>query len=104
MRSAPPLRPVTLLELLARPAPARVVAADLLLLVDVPRLDLHRHVEHVLLGELEARRPGAPRGRRRRERARLVAAAAVLQCAGSPGRLLLEAVRALVLHLHVVDV
>src|SRR3954470_18067325 len=103
LRSSHGLCPVTLLELLAAPAPARVVAADLLFLVDVPRLHLDGQVEHLLLGVLDARRHHA--GRRRGERARrpLGAAAGVLQPAGT-GRLLLEAVRALVLDLHVVDV
>src|SRR2546423_13476112 len=98
MRPAQPsgLCPVTLLELLARPAPARVVAPDLLLLVDVPRLDLHRHVEHLLLRVLERRARRSGRGCRRQS-TRLIAAAAVLQTP-RPGRLLLlEAVRALVL-------
>src|SRR3954451_11283120 len=103
------LGPVTLLELLARAAPARVVAPDLVALVDVARLDLHRHVDvaAVLAGRVvhTARSPG---GRRCCQRARLFPAAAVLEPAGR-GRaccLGLEAVAvlALVLHLDVEDV
>src|SRR4051812_34633951 len=91
---------MTLLELLAGAAPARVVAADLLLLVHVPRLDLHRQVEHLLLGVVE--RPCGPCRCSCRQRARLVSPAAVLE--RPRAALLLEAVRALVLDLHVVDV
>jgi hypothetical protein len=47
-----PLRPVALLEFLARPAPARVVAPDLLVLVHVALLDRLRQDGHLLLGDL----------------------------------------------------
>src|SRR4051794_38431367 len=98
------LCPVTLLELLAGPAPARVVAADLLLLVDVPRLDLNRQTQLPPLGVPATRRHDA-RGRRGEcARLPLGTAARVLEAGRAGGLLLLEAVRALVLDLHVVDV
>src|SRR4051794_2924140 len=71
------LGPVALLELLAGAAPARVVAADLVLLVDVPGLDEHRGLvlDLGVIAVLLARAgngAGRRRGGRRRERARLV--------------------------------
>src|SRR3954465_10126696 len=72
---------MTLLELLARSAPARIVAADLLALVHVPRLDVRQQLRGIVLGELHPGRPRAARRRRRRpppprggraQRARLV--------------------------------
>src|SRR3954470_22949963 len=82
--------PVALLELLARPAPARVVAPDLLGRLDPALLDRRRHVfgrvDRVAIGA--DRRAGRGRGRaagRRGQRARLrrVAAAAVRDLAGA---------------------
>jgi hypothetical protein len=84
------LRPVAALELLARPAPARVVAPDLLLVGDVARLDQGQR-------RLGADRPvvgrepvGRRRGRagRRGERARLgrAGAAGVAHARGAAGR------------------
>src|SRR3954447_23976979 len=103
------LGPVTLLELLAAAAPARVVAPDLVALVDVARLDLHRHVDvdAVLRRVLDAAARDTRRGRCGK-RARLIAAAAVLQPARSRRtralRLEAVAVLALVLDLDVEDV
>src|SRR3954471_19587283 len=79
---------MALLELLAGTAPARVVAADLLALVQHALLDLHRLVDLV---DRVRRRAGDALGhatrRRRRERARLrLAAAAALVAVGRRGR------------------
>src|SRR3954454_8593048 len=104
------LCPVTLLELLAAAAPARVVAPDLVALVDVARLDLHRHVDvaAVVAARVLRAAPRNARGCRCCECARLIAAASVLQPArgGRTRGLGLEAVAvlALVLHLDVEDV
>src|SRR4051812_23972947 len=103
------LGPVTLLELLAAAAPARVVAPDLVALVDVARLDLHRHVEVLaVLGRVLDAAACHSRGCSCGQRARLIAAAAVLQPTRGGGTrgLGLEAVAvlALVLHLYVEDV
>src|SRR3954467_6736385 len=74
------LGPATHLELLAAAAPARVVAPDLVALVDVARLDLHRHVDvAAVLCRILGAAARDTRCRRGGERTRLVAAAAVLQ-------------------------
>src|SRR5947207_11887273 len=72
-RPTPPLRPVALFELLARPAPARVVAPDLLVLVDAPLLDRLGKHGHLLLGDLAVlvgRGRGTRLGRGHRDRLR----------------------------------
>src|SRR3954471_22080773 len=81
------LGPVTFLELLAGPAPAGVVAADLLALVHPPRLHGSRGgdlVDRHLRRARHARRYGA-RGRRRKG-ARLVLGGATLVLEARAGR------------------
>src|SRR4051794_3994728 len=103
---------MALLELLARPAPARVVAADLLALVHVAGLDMRQELGGIVIGELHARRRGTTGCGRRGQCAWLVLrrAARVAEVArgarvgaGGPGtvwRLLLRAVAVLALDLH----
>src|SRR4051794_13936527 len=113
--------PVALLELLARPAPARVVAPDLLGRLDPALLDRRRHVvgrvDRVAVGADRRAGRGRAAGRRgQRARLRRVAAAAVRDLAGTrrgaarprrPRLVLLRrgraAVLALDLHLDVED-
>src|SRR6185503_15337896 len=73
------LRPVALLELLARPAPAGVVAAHLVAVVDVARLDLRQGRELLTL-RIHGRNSGLLRSVV--ERGRLLGTAAGVAHAG----------------------
>src|SRR5688572_28168675 len=109
---------MALLELLAGPAPARVVAADLLLVGDAPGLDLlrrlGRRVGRVARSLRHTRGNGAARhGRRRglqraglvrRRAARVVEGRLARASAAADGPLLAAAVLALDLDLDVEDV
>src|SRR4051794_12263692 len=76
---------MAVLKLLTTAAPARLVAPELLVLVEAPGLDVDRlgHLVHRVLRGLRDARGNGSRGRRG-ERARLVlgAAAGVAQAAG----------------------
>src|ERR1700730_8973962 len=77
------LRAVTLLELLARPAPAGFVAPQLLVLVDVALLDVARRLLFLLRAFGRVALGGAAGRRGHRERARLLHAAGVADAAAS---------------------
>src|SRR5437763_17019782 len=112
---------MALLEFLARAAPAGVVAADALVLIHVPGLDVRQKLGGVLIRVFHSLRRDAAGGRGSREGARLIGgrAARVGEVArgagvagGAPGLGLVGlaraaravAVAALDLHLHAEDV
>src|SRR5947209_132405 len=82
-----PLRPVAALELLARPAPAWIVAADLLGLVDAALLHVREGLELLLLGAgITVADAGTASRRCHRQRARRRTPARVRHAAAARGR------------------